>query len=219
MTKLTEFLKCFLLIMVFNLLPDLRIDAQAGRNDELDRKVKAFLESGPGREGHLNVPPSDGKSLHDIIIENNYKNALEIGTSTGISSIWIAWALSKTGGKLITVEIDESRHKEAIENFKAAGLEKYIDARLADAHELVPQLKGPFDFVFSDADKGWLKNYFLAVDPNLTLNGCFVTHNVSERGGGYSSDYVTFLKQLPHYETSFDNNGAGMSISYKRRIK
>ena len=61
----------------------------------------------------MNVPAADGKLLYDIIIKNNYTKALEIGTSTGHASIWIAWALSKTRGKLITVEIDESRHKKA----------------------------------------------------------------------------------------------------------
>ena len=42
--------------------------------------------------------------------------------------------LSKTGGKLITIDIDEGRHKTAVENFKKAGLSEFIDARLADAH-------------------------------------------------------------------------------------
>jgi len=45
----------------------------------------------------MNIPDVDGKLLYDIIIKNNYKSALEIGTSTGHSGIWIAWALSKTG--------------------------------------------------------------------------------------------------------------------------
>ena len=91
----------------------------------------------------MNVPESDWKLLYDLIIKNNYKAALEIGTSTGHSGIWIAWALSKTGGKLITIEIDEDRHNEAISNFKKAGLADYIDARLANAHNLVKELEGP----------------------------------------------------------------------------
>ena len=78
------------------------------------------------------------------------------------------------------------RHKEALQNFKEAGLSEYIDARLADAHELVRQLKGPFDFVFSDADKDWYKNYFIAIDPKLKVGGCYTTHNISDRSmGGY----------------------------------
>ena len=111
----------------------------------------------------MNVSEGDGQVLYDLIIENNYKKALEIGTSTGHSAIWIAWALSKTGGKLITIEINERRHKEAMANFQEAGLSEYIDARLADAHQLVHELEGPFDFVFIDADKGWYKNYFIDI--------------------------------------------------------
>ena len=61
----------------------------------------------------LNVPYEDGQVLYDLIVKNNYTRALEIGTSTGHSAIWIAWALSKTGGKLITIEIQEARYKTA----------------------------------------------------------------------------------------------------------
>ena len=68
-------------------------------------------------------------------------------------------------------------------NFKKAGLSDYIDARLADAHKLVKKLKGPFDFVFCDADKYWYKNYFIDVFPKLEIGGCYTAHNVSGRGG------------------------------------
>jgi predicted O-methyltransferase YrrM len=145
---------------------------ETNQASDLDKKVRAFLDSHRGEWHDMNVPEVDGKLLHDIIIKNKYTRALEIGTSTGHSTIWIAWALSKTGGKLITVEIDESRYKRALENFKKAGLSEYIDAQLADAHELVPKLEGPFDFVFHDADKDWDKNYFDAVAPKLVVGGC-----------------------------------------------
>jgi caffeoyl-CoA O-methyltransferase len=186
-----------------------------------DKKVRAFLDS-HAREWHdMNVPEIDGNLLYDIIIKNKYTKALEIGTSTGHSSIWMAWALSKTGGKLITVEIDESRHKTALENFKKAGLSEYIDARLADAHELVPKLKGPFDFVFSDADKDWYKNYFDAVAPKLVVGGCYTTHNVSDRGRGWFGlgSYAEYLKGLKNFETTFNDSGAGVAISYKKSEK
>jgi len=121
----------------------------------------------------MNVPASDGQLLYDIIIKNNYKSAVEIGTSTGHSGIWIAWALSKTGGKLITIELDEGRHREALANFEKAGLSKYIEARLGNAHDLVPQIKGPVDFVFSDADKDWYINYFKSLTLKLRNRGLF----------------------------------------------
>ena len=124
---------------------------------ELDKKVRAFLERHRGSWRDLNVPESDGRVLHNLVLKHKYTRALEIGTSTGHSGVWIAWALAKTGGKLITVEVDPQRHQTALANFKEAGLASYIDARLGDAHEIVPAFPGPFDFVFSDADKDWYK--------------------------------------------------------------
>ncbi len=185
---------------------------------DLDKTVQAFLQRHAGKWYDMNVSTADGKILYDLIVKHRYKKALEIGTSTGHSAIWIAWALSKTGGKLITVEIDEDRHQTALENFKKAGLSEYIDARLADAHELVPKLPGPFDFVFSDADKDWYKNYFDAVAPKLVVGGCYTTHNVSERrrGGFGSGSYVEYLKGLKNFETTFNGSGNGIAISYKK---
>ena len=203
------------IILLMLLLPLTTLQAQKmGNNTQLDKQVREFIEE----KGwyNMNVPETDGKKLYDLIVENNYTRALEIGTSTGHSSIWIAWALSKTGGKLITVEINENRHKQALKNFREAGLSEYIDARLADAHKLVPELEGPFDFVFSDADKNWYKNYFRAVDPKLETGGCYVSHNVSESGGFWDSDeYLEFLRSLPNYKTTVFDQGSGMSISFK----
>jgi caffeoyl-CoA O-methyltransferase len=200
--------------------------AQALRsNPALDEKVKKFLNDNARRWYDMNVPATDGQLLYDLILKGNYKSALEIGTSTGHSGIWMAWALSKTGGKLITIEIDEERHKKALENFREAGLSDYIDARLADAHVLVKQLKGPFDFVFSDADKDWYKNYFIDIEPRLKVNGCFTAHNISDRvGGGYGSyggqaEFLQYVKSLKNYETTVNSDGGGVSISYKRSEK
>ncbi len=166
-------------------------------NPALDEKVEKFLSAHSGQWHDMNVPTVDAKLLYDLILEGNYKSALEIGTSTGYSGIYMAWALSKTGGKLITIDIDEGRHRTAVENFKQAGLSEYIDARLADAHSLVKELEGPFDFVFSDADKYWYKNYFIDVDPKLKVGGCFTTHNISDgsRRGGYSQPYLELCKE------------------------
>jgi predicted O-methyltransferase YrrM len=191
----------------------------SANNTELDKKVETFLKSKKNQWRDLNVPASDGELLYDIILKNGYTKGLEIGTSTGHSSIWIAWAFSKTGGKLITVEIDEDRHKEALANFKEAGLSKYIDARLANAHELVKELAGPFDFVFSDADKGWYTNYFKEVDPKLESGGCFTAHNISRpgrRGMSGTTEFLEYVSALSNYSTTVDHSGGGLSISYKK---
>jgi caffeoyl-CoA O-methyltransferase len=189
--------------------------ADAQSSTELDQRVQAFLESRRGTWRDLNVPEADGRTLYELILKNQHRRAVEIGTSTGHSSIWIAWALSKTGGKLITIEIDPERHRAALANFKAAGLSDNIDARLADAHELVPKLEGPIDFVFSDADKEWYSNYLQALWPKLAPGGCFTAHNVTGRMSGIR-EFREALDRLPDAKTTIDRkSGAGLSISCK----
>jgi caffeoyl-CoA O-methyltransferase len=223
MQKITSFTKnyCTLFLLVALIL-SLSISIRTAsceelqNNKALDEKVRTFLENRKGTWHDWNIPYSDGKVLYDLVLKNKYKKAVEIGTSTGLSAIWIAWALSKTGGKLITIEIDERRHKKALVNFRAAGLSEYIDARLADAHELVKELKGPFDFVFSDADKDWYKNYFIALAPKLEVGGCFTAHNASNTGLAGIREFMDYLKSLPNFKTTIDTTSrAGISISYK----
>jgi predicted O-methyltransferase YrrM len=204
--------------------PQTRVAAQRSPEPktDLDKRVQAFLESRRGTWRDLNVPEADGRTLHDMIVRNRFTRAVEIGTSTGHSGVWIAWGLSKTGGKLITIEVDTGRHRAALANFKEAGLAGYIDARLGDAHELVPRLDGPFDFVFSDADKDWYTNYLTALWPKVTKGGCFTAHNVSAPLSmpwllpAGMSDFLNALKRLPDGRTTIDRgSSAGLSITCK----
>jgi len=197
--------------------------AQEAKNTELDDRVAAFLAKMRGQWRDMNVPHVDGQILYDIVVKNNYRSALEIGTSTGHSAIWIAWAMSKTGGKLVTIELDERRYREALANFKEAAVSEWVDARLGDAHELVPELAGPWDFVFIDADKDWYTNYAKALVPKMLPGGCISAHNIprpgGRRGGMHgTAEYYEYMKSLPEFETSFvDASQNGVSVSYKRK--
>jgi caffeoyl-CoA O-methyltransferase len=183
---------------------------------DLDEKVEKFLNENRQQWRDLNVPFGDGKIIHDLIVENNYQSALEIGTSTGHSTIWIAWALSKTGGKLITVELNEKRQQQAIANIKKAGLSDFVEFRLGDAHQIVKELKGPFDFVFSDADKDWYVQYFKDVHPKLKRGGRFTAHNVLQNIGGIK-EYMEFVNKHPGYITTVDkSSSSGIAISLKK---
>jgi caffeoyl-CoA O-methyltransferase len=185
-------------------------------NKELDERVQQFLDENRRQWRDLNIPYEDGKVLFDLIVNNNYQSALEIGTSTGHSTVWIAWALSKTGGKVITLEIDEKRQKEAIINIQKLGLSAYVDFRLGDAHQMVKELKGPFDFVFSDADKNWYVQYFKDIHPKLKKGGRFTAHNVLMYSGGIR-DFIEYINNHPEYQTSIDrSSSSGISISLKK---
>jgi predicted O-methyltransferase YrrM len=162
----------------------------------------------------MNVPEADGRALHDLILEKKYTRVLEIGTSTGRSGIWMAWALSKTGGRLTTIDIDEGRHREAVRNFKEAGVSAFVTARLGDAHDIVPGLEGPFDMVFIDADKDWYTNYAKAVLPKIVPGGALTAHNVSGRGRReMTGDFYAYVTSLPNLETGFR---AGVFVAVKK---
>jgi predicted O-methyltransferase YrrM len=181
----------------------------------LDVQVSRFLKENRNAWTGWNVPYEDGKILHDLVVHGNFKNILEIGTSTGHSTIWLAWAAAKTGGKVITIEIDPDRHRVALDNFKKAGVASYVDARLGDAHDLVRILKGPFDFVFCDADKDWYLQYFLDLEPKISANGCYSAHNTL-RGGPDVRKFLSYVNENPRFRTRIERgSGEGISVSCK----
>jgi len=215
-----------LAIVAFSAIPTM---AQESRQEQdLDKRVRDFLERKRNTWRDMNVPMVDGQKLYDLIVENEYTRAVEVGTSTGHSAIWIAWALSKTGGKLITIEIDERRYRQAVAYFEEAGLSDYVDARLADAHELVPELEGPFDFMFVDADKNWYVQYFRWLYPHLEVGGCVTAHNISAYGGrgmrggrgrgsmAGTAELLTELRNTPDLETEVFSSGGGLAISFRK---
>ncbi len=192
-------------------------------DDALDRRVEAFLRKMAYAWRDMNVPETDGRLLHDLVVKNGYRRALEIGTSTGHSGVWIAWALAKTGGHLVTVDIDADRHREAVANFREAGLSEFVDARLADAHEIVRALDGPFDFVFIDADKEGYVDYAEAVIPKLLPGGCIAAHNVGaprsgRRYGGGTGAYYDFMTKRTDFETTIlPASRSGLAASFKAK--
>jgi predicted O-methyltransferase YrrM len=182
----------------------------------LDQRVRSFLDRHRGAWHEWNVPEPDGRNLRELVLKHRFTRALEIGTSTGHSGVWIAWGLAQTGGRLTTIEIDPERHATALRNFADAGLADRIDARLGDAHELVRELPGPFDFVFSDADKDWYLQYFKDLDPKLAVGGCFTAHNVLRSGGSGAREFLDYVKARPNYATTVETgSGEGISVSCK----
>jgi predicted O-methyltransferase YrrM len=196
----------------------LALSAVATSADEtaLDQRVRSFLDRHRGAWHEWNVPEADGRILRELVLKHRFTRAVEIGTSTGHSGVWIAWGLAQTGGRLTTIEIDPERHATALRNFADAGLADRIDARLGDAHELVRELPGPFDFVFSDADKDWYLQYFKDLDPKLAVGGCFTAHNVLRSGGGGAREFLDYVEARPNYATTVETgSGEGISVSCK----
>jgi caffeoyl-CoA O-methyltransferase len=191
----------------------------AGAANELDRKVQAFLTAERGRWDYLNVPYQDGQILHELVVKGGYTRILEIGTSTGHSTVWLAWAAAKTGGRVTTIEIDRGRHERALANLKRAGVADYVDARLGDAHDLVKALPGPWDFVFSDADKEWYLQYFLDLEAKMAPGGCYTAHNVARPTARQVTEFLDYVRTRPGFGLRFAEGASseGISISCRSR--
>ena len=111
----------------------------------------------------INVADNQGKLLMLLALSRGARNILEIGTLGGYSTIWLARALP-AGGRLVTLEADPTHAGVARENIEHAGFSGTVEVRVGRALETLPQLKaegrGPFDFVFIDADKPNYPEYF-----------------------------------------------------------
>ena len=189
---------------------------QAGSSN-LDRRVREFLDRNRSNWHDLNVPEVDGRTLHDLVLKHRYTKALEIGTSTGHSGIWIAWALSKTGGRLITIDIDERRHKIALANFKEAGLSttstrgspmrtsSFRNSRARSTSSSPTRTRS------GTRTTSWpcgRRSGAAVVLPRTTCR---------ERGRAGIREFLAHLKTVPNAETTIDRgSSAGLSITFKR---
>lgn len=183
--------------------------------DAFERNAFEVLADIDKNQRYLNVSRDDGRLLRIFAELVNTKAAVELGTSTGYSAIWIALALRKTGGKLITFEIDPGRASMAQANFKRAGLDGLIEIVLGDAHKEVSRVSGPIDFVFSDADKEGYLTYFKSLAPKLRAGGVYISDNMAVPEPDPA--YIRAITTDPNFETVFVNmHRTGMGISLKR---
>jgi predicted O-methyltransferase YrrM len=98
------------------------------------------------------VTPLEGRLLELLSRLAGARSILELGTLGGYSTIWLARGLAD-GGRLVTLEVSPEYARVAGANFERAGLADVVDLRVGPALELLPQLEGPFDLIFIDADK------------------------------------------------------------------
>jgi len=168
------------------------------KNDN-EKKILGILDDILARQRYRNVPPQDGRLLRLLTETMNAKNVVEIGTSTGYSAIWFGMALQKTGGKLITFEIDAGRAATARANFKRAGMADIITLVEGNAHETVRQLKDPIDILFLDADKDGYIDYLNKLMPLIRPGGLIIGHNINLRMA--DPDFMKAITTDPNLET------------------
>jgi predicted O-methyltransferase YrrM len=196
--------------------PSATLAASPRPKDDAEEKILKVLDEVGKKQGRMmNVPMPDGRMLRLLAETIGAKTAVEIGTSNGVSALWFSLALRKTGGKLITHEIEKQRADLARENFAAAGVADLVTIVEGDAHQTVAKLTGPVDLVFIDADKEGYLDYLTKLLPLVRPGGLVLAHNMNPRMA--DARFVKAITTNPDLETLFYTEGGGLSITLKKR--
>ena len=168
-------------------------------------------------QGQFAVSEEDGRFLRVLVATRGTKRALEIGGASGYSGIWIGQGLRQTGGRLISIEYDPVRAKEATDNIAHAGLSDIVQVIHGDAFVEIPKLAGTFDMIFLDAWKKDYKRFFELTFPSLDAGGVFLAHNVVNKRSEMG-DFFDAINAAPGaWSTIVAPSGEGISLTYKAR--
>ncbi len=171
----------------------------------------------------LAITKETGELLNMILRLKNAKNILEVGTSTGYSTIWCAEAIYKQSGKIITIEQNPNKIKRAKENFQKAGIADTITIKKGLAMQILRELnlqkeyKDFFDFVLIDADKENVIEYFDLILPMVSAGGVIITDNMlyPEKYKQDMKKFSDYLKKNPKLRTITTPIGNGEEITIK----
>jgi predicted O-methyltransferase YrrM len=181
------------------------IEQQGRENDERESdRVRKML----------NLEPDTAKLLNILARSSEARRVLEIGTSNGYSTIWLASAVAETGGKIISIERSPEKQAMARENLGRAGLLDRVELRLGDATTIVRELTGPFDFVFFDADRISAPEQLRLLLPKLAPGVFVLSDNVLSHPAEIAG-YLAVMATLEGFEHTVVPVGKGLSLAYR----
>lgn len=161
---------------------------------------------------YRNIEPESALFLAMQIRIQQSKRILEIGTSTGYSTLWLADAAQVTGGQVTTVEIDEKRTQQAKEYAKELQVDDVIDFWVGDAQQFLENSQQKYDFILLDAERDAYLNYWKYLQ-NMIENqgGLLIVDNVISHSAEVKS-FITEVKQDQRFMTTTLPIGAGLFI-------
>lgn len=149
----------------------------------LDELRRHGVEHDAGRADRLqrlrNVEPDTARVLALLVRAIGARRLLEIGTSNGYSTVWLADALRSTGGRMLTVDTDAERSAQAVRNLERAGLAELVELRVEDAADtLRGEPDAGRDMVFLDAERPFYAGYWPDLVRVLRPGGLLAVDNV-----------------------------------------
>jgi predicted O-methyltransferase YrrM len=184
--------------------------------DELYASSRAHDEALEDRlQRFRNVEPETAELLGVLVRSMQAKRVLEIGTSNGYSTIWLADAAEAVGGSVLSLEVEPERTALARANLAEAGVDGFVELRTADAGEVLAQLgDGSFDLVFLDAERPAYVGYWPHLVRVLRDNGLLVVDNTLSH-----ANQLTEFSELVYGDAQVTSTlvtvGAGVLLAVK----
>ncbi|WP_148861323.1 O-methyltransferase [Marinobacter fonticola] len=188
--------------------------------DRLKRELEIFGQQNDrtvtGREGRmLNITRDTGEFLSVLVRATGARDLLEIGTSNGYSTLWLAEAAKVTGGRVTTVEYLESKYRLAAESFAKAGLAQHIELLHADAADILKRTPdASVDFLFLDSDRAEYVAWFADIKRVLRNRGLLVVDNAVSHEQ-QMMPFIELLQSDAAFTTSLVPVGKGEFLATK----
>lgn len=181
--------------------------------EEIERRFDEFL---------LPIGPASGQLVNILIKGAKCKTILEIGTSYGYSTIWLAEAARKTGGKVISLDVIPEKHEYARSSLVKAGLVNFVDFRLGEARDSLTAMKERVDFVLLDVWKVFYIECFDLFYPKLNPGAFIAADNMlrPEFSLEDAAKYQKHVRAKPDIQSILLPVGSGIELSrYTRGVK
>ncbi len=179
----------------------------------IDMKHQAYITQDLGHwERARSLRPESAQLLNIVARSMGARHILEIGTSVGYSTIFLALAAQAAGGHVTTLELMPAKFEAAKANLAQGGLSQFVTQHLGDALELLPGLPGPWDLVFVDAEKELYEPLWLLIKDNIRPGGLVVSDNVVS----HMADLLPYLRTIradEQYDTVTVSIGSGLEFS------
>lgn len=197
--------------MIQELLKKIQIDAQSmvwWKTEQIARGEHVIPNTTKGERPWI-IPETTGQFLYDVIIKNKFTSVLELGTSIGYSTLWIAHALEKTNGHVHTIEHSQNKIPVAKKYFQESGMDNHITLHEGNIFDILQSFPTDtkFDFIFMDADRGHYHEYFPIIKKHLASGVIIVADNAGNMSGRMQPFFDLLTQEHISYEILPIDNG------------
>lgn len=190
------------------------------RRAYLDRLYQSYRSDDAAQSDRLqrwrSIEPESAEFLALLILAKHAQTVLEIGTSGGYSTLWLADALEQTGGRLITLDIDAARQQAAMRHLVANGLQNRVQAVCGDAGAFLAGNREAYDLILLDAERPAYCGYWPHLADALSEPGStLVVDNVLSHAEQVA-DFIRLVAADRRFAYSILPLGAGLMMAVRQ---